>query len=192
MALAKKRRKSRDGIVVVSGEEDPLFRQCLEIWRMIFRENDGMEMSVSEARQHALDALSLRTGVILAYRIGRNALGMATGYALGGKLRGGDLTASPIINAFVEQEGYAALSSVYHLGVNGVLPPYRRRGIGTKLVEHRIALARKQGCEYLSLQARPGSQGQQNVERLTGPPIFEFNLEDSVAYVHRVPQPSTK
>lgn len=45
------------------------------------------------------------------------------------------------------------------------LPMYRRRGVQTRLLHHRLRWAQQEGCELAIVTTLPGSKSQQNVQR---------------------------
>lgn len=53
------------------------------------------------------------------------------------------------------------------------LAPFRRRGVQTALLHHRLHIAREVGCDLVRVIARPGSNSQRNIER------FGFSMADT-------------
>lgn len=52
------------------------------------------------------------------------------------------------------------------------LDSFRRRGVQTALLHHRLRIAREAGCDLVRVIARPGSNSQRNIER------FGFRMAD--------------
>jgi GNAT superfamily N-acetyltransferase len=57
------------------------------------------------------------------------------------------------------------LGSTAMLGGAATLPAFRRRGVQRALIEARLAVAARAGCELAIVTADPGSSSARNVER---------------------------
>lgn len=55
---------------------------------------------------------------------------------------------------------------VVELGSTSTLPPYRRRGVQTALLDARLKLAQEMGCDLAMVITSPGTASQRNVMRL--------------------------
>ncbi len=72
---------------------------------------------------------------------------------------------------WAEDDGAGAAQLEIHdgLGVlqcDGTVPRYRGKGVQTRLIQARVALAAEAGCDLVTADTAPGSQSQRNYERL--------------------------
>lgn len=61
--------------------------------------------------------------------------------------------------------GLRICEGVAQLCGSATLPAYRRRGVQTALLRHRIRDARRSGCDVAVITTQPGSKSQQNAQR---------------------------
>jgi GNAT superfamily N-acetyltransferase len=72
---------------------------------------------------------------------------------------------------WAEDDGAGGAQLEIHdgLGVlqcDGTVPRYREKGVQTRLIQARLAMATDAGCDLVTADTAPGSQSQRNYERL--------------------------
>ena len=60
---------------------------------------------------------------------------------------------------------FRSFDGVAQLCGSATLPKHRRKGVQTALLHHRLAEARRRGCDVAVVTTQPGSKSQQNVQR---------------------------
>lgn len=82
--------------------------------------------------------------------------------------------------------GLRLTTGVAQLAGAATLPPFRRRGVQTALLRHRLASAAARGCDIAVVTTQPGSKSQENVQQ------FGFRLMYVRLILARTEGPGTK